>query len=196
MIPSMLADMFRLDMPVVEKVLRTIVVYLLLLGLLRLAGRRELAQLNPFDLVLLLMLSNTVQNAIIGDDNSLLGGALGAVVLIGFNQLVVRFFYRHQAAERSLEGEEEILIQNGRLNEGQLKKELITRHQLLVAARAQGFDTLDEVESADINSAGSFIFTRKRPTEDEQRQQELLDRLDRLAGEMAEIRAALARLGR
>src|SRR6187401_3350952 len=82
--------------PVWEKILRAVVVYAFLIIGLRLAGKRELAQLNPFDLVVLLTLSNTVQNAIIGNDNSLLGGVIGATTLLVMNYLVVRFLFRHQ----------------------------------------------------------------------------------------------------
>ncbi len=89
-------DMFHLGVPVAEKVLRPVVVYGFLVLGLRLAGKRELAQLNPFDLIVLLTLSNTVQNAIIGDDNSVTGGLLGAATLLGVNALVVRFLYRHE----------------------------------------------------------------------------------------------------
>src|SRR5947208_3776816 len=87
--------MFHLGLPVGEKILRPIVVYFFLIVGLRLAGKRELAQLNPFDLVVLLTLSNTVQNAIIGDANSLLGGLIGATALLGMNYFVVRFMFFH-----------------------------------------------------------------------------------------------------
>ena len=86
-------DMFVLALPVAEKILRPIVVYFFLVIGLRLAGKRELAQLNPFDLVVLLTLSNTVQNAIIGDDNSVTGGIIGAATLLLVNYLVVRFLF-------------------------------------------------------------------------------------------------------
>src|SRR5712675_1483559 len=85
--------------PVWEKILRAIVVYVFLIVGLRLSGKRELAQLNPFDLVVLLTLSNTVQNAIIGDDNSLLGGLIGATALLVLNYLVVRFMFFHPKVE-------------------------------------------------------------------------------------------------
>src|SRR5213592_1878788 len=105
MTSTVLQHMFVLALPVAEKVLRPIVVYLFLILGLRLAGKRELAQLNPFDLVVLLTLSNTVQNAIIGDDNSVTGGLLGAATLLAANALVVRFLYRHERLERLVEGE-------------------------------------------------------------------------------------------
>src|SRR6059036_118849 len=89
-------DMFVLTVPVAEKILRPIIVYAFLIVVLRLAGKRELAQLNPFDLVVLLTISNTVQNAIIGEDNSVTGGLIGAMTLLAINYLVVRFLYSHE----------------------------------------------------------------------------------------------------
>jgi len=90
-------DMFVLGLPLAEKILRPIFVYAFLVISLRLSGKRELVQLNPFDLVVLLTLSNTVQNAIIGDDNSVSGGIIGATSLLTVNYLVVRFLYGHNA---------------------------------------------------------------------------------------------------
>ena len=90
------SDMFHLGLPVLEKVLRPVLIYAFLVIGLRLAGKRELAQLNPFDLVVLLTLSNTVQNAIIGEDNSVTGGIIGATTLLAVNYLVVRFLYGHE----------------------------------------------------------------------------------------------------
>src|SRR5215831_5710537 len=103
-------DMFHLGLPVLEKVLRPVFVYAFLVGGLRLAGKRELAQLNPFDLVVLLTLSNTVQNAIIGDDNSVTGGIIGATTLLALNYIVVRFLYRHADLDRIVEGDSAVLI--------------------------------------------------------------------------------------
>src|SRR6202167_4858911 len=101
---KVLTDMFVLALPVAEKILRPVVVYLVLVALLRLFGKRELAQLNPFDLVVLLSLSNTVQNAIIGDDNSVTGGIIGAFGLLAINWLVVRVLFRSPRLTRVLEG--------------------------------------------------------------------------------------------
>src|SRR5467141_1844700 len=106
-------DMFVLSLPVAENVLRPIVVYAFLVVALRLAGKRELAQLNPFDLVVLLTLSNTVQNAIIGDDNSVTGGVIGASTLLLVNYLVVKYLHRHEKLERFVEGEPAVIIEHG-----------------------------------------------------------------------------------
>ena len=99
----MFADMFHLGLPWAEKILRPVLVYLFLVVGLRLAGKRELAQLNAFDLVVLLTLSNTVQNAIIGDDNSVTGGILGAATLVTVNYCAVRFMYSHEKLEQIVE---------------------------------------------------------------------------------------------
>src|SRR5712692_345945 len=109
------ADMFHLGLPVLEKALRPVFVYAFLVVGLRLAGKRELAQLNPFDLVVLLTLSNTVQNAIIGDDNSVTGGVIGATTLLALNYLVVRFLYGHERLDRLVEGQPDVLIEGGRV---------------------------------------------------------------------------------
>ena len=188
MLQTMLQDLFVLNVPILEKIIRTILVYALLLILLRLAGRRELAQLNPFDLVVLLMLSNTVQNAIIGEDNTLIGGVIGAATLIGFNQLVVRFFYQNQVAKKSIEDDETLLIRNGEVDKKEMRRELITYHELVVAARQQGIDSLEEVETADLDNAGSIMFKRKQPTNDDRRHKELLDRLEKLTDELAALK--------
>src|SRR5919205_3920131 len=107
-------DLFHPGIPVIEKVIRTIIVYAFLLLGLRLAGKRELTQLNPFDLVVLLLLSNTVQNAIIGEDNSLLGGMLGAATLLVLNAILVRLLF-HYGKLDSIEGRPELLIRNGHI---------------------------------------------------------------------------------
>ena len=114
-------DLLHPDVSILEKVIRPIVVYLFLIVSLRLAGKRELAQLNPFDLVVLMTLSNTVQNAIIGNDNSLLGGLIGAATLLVVNYVVVRFLYSHESIDRFIEGDPELLIENGVLQADQLK---------------------------------------------------------------------------
>src|SRR6476660_1953847 len=114
------------DISILEKIVRPILVYVFLIVGLRLSGKRELAQLNPFDLVVLLTLSNTVQNAIIGDDNTVTGGIIGAVALLTINYAVVRFLYDHRKLDQLVEGKADVLIEDGRIHLGRLKKELIT----------------------------------------------------------------------
>ncbi len=123
-------DMFVVGLPLLEKVLRPIIVYAFLVVSLRLSGKRELVQLNPFDLVVLLTLSNTVQNAIIGEDNSVLGGLIGATSLLVTNYLVVRFLYDHRKLDQLVEGRADVLIEGGKVRTKHLKTELITMAQL------------------------------------------------------------------
>ena len=187
------SDMFHLGVPVAEKVLRAVVVYAFLVVGLRLAGKRELAQLNPFDLVVLLTLSNTVQNAIIGDDNSVTGGLLGAATLLAANALVVRFLYRHERLERLVEGEADVLVENGKIRFDRLKAELITLPELESAAHKQGFESLDEVDRAVLEPGGTISFIGKRPSPEAVRHAELTRRLDQIVGELAAVRTGLAR---
>src|SRR5215831_11371950 len=123
---SLAHHMFDLGLPVLEKVLRPVIIYFFLIVGLRLAGKRELAQLNPFDLVVLLTLSNTVQNAIIGDDNSVTGGLIGAATLLLINHWVARYLYGHEQIDRLIEGDPDVLIENGVVRRDRLQKELIT----------------------------------------------------------------------
>jgi uncharacterized membrane protein YcaP (DUF421 family) len=184
-----LHDMFALGLPVAEKILRPIVVYVFLVVALRLAGKRELAQLNPFDLVVLLTLSNTVQNAIIGDDNSVIGGIIGASTLLFVNYLVVKYLYSHARLERFVEGEPDVIIENGVVQTNKLKKELITLAELQAAAHKQGFGSLDEIDRAVIEASGSIFFWAKKPTVDVERHNEIVARLDRLAAQLGQPRS-------
>ncbi|MEP6732714.1 MAG: YetF domain-containing protein [bacterium] len=173
-------DLFTLGIPLGEKLLRTLAVYTFLLVGLRLAGKRELGQLNPFDLVVLLLLSNTVQNAIIGNDNSLAGGVLGASALLVINWIVVRYLYTHPSVARWLEGDSDVLIENGELHNGRLKRELITKAELESACRRQGIEGLHLVETCRLEVGGALTFVPRAPTDDELRHKELLRSLSAL----------------
>ena len=181
-------DMFVITLPILEKILRPVIVYFFLVVMLRLSGKRELVQLNPFDLVVLLTLSNTVQNAIIGDDNSLSGGLLGATSLLAVNYLTVRFLYKHKNLDQLVEGRADVLIENGQLRPEHLKKELISTAQLEAAARKQGFGSLSEVDQCILEPGGTLSFIGKKPDVDVMRHRELLDRIDRLKDELALLR--------
>jgi uncharacterized membrane protein YcaP (DUF421 family) len=178
---SFLSDMFSLGAPVLEKILRSLIVYFFLVAGLRLSGKRELAQLNPFDFVVLLILSNAVQNAIIGNDNSITGGLISAAVLLVTNYLVARFLFSHAKVEEVLEGKENILIDHGTVLYRNLKKELITLADLEIAAHKQGFAYLQDIEHAAIEPGGSITFIARKPPSDEVRHGEILTRLDALA---------------
>src|SRR5579859_5381573 len=181
-------DMFVLGLPILEKILRPVVVYAFLIVALRLAGKRELVQLNPFDLVVLLTLSNTVQNAIIGDDNSVTGGLIGATSLLIVNYLVVRFLYGHRSLDQLIEGKADVLIEDGKVKTQHLKRELITMAQLEAAARKQGFDSLSEVQQCVLEPGGTISFIGKKPRTDETRHVALMQRLDQLMAEVAKLR--------
>src|SRR5499427_7899634 len=184
------SDMFVLAVPILEKILRPICVYAFLVISLRLSGKRELVQLNPFDLVVLLTLSNTVQNAIIGDDNSVLGGIIGATSLLATNFLVVRFLYGHRKLDQLVEGRAELLIENGKVRTQHLKTELITMAQLEAAARKQGFSSLSEVEQCILEPGGTMTLIGKKPGTEDVRHQELLGKLERLTQEVLLLRGS------
>ncbi len=188
---SFLNDMFVLTLPVLEKIIRPIIVYFALIIGLRLAGKRELAQLNPFDLVVLLTLSNTVQNAIIGNDNSVTGGLIGAATLLVVNYLVVRFLYGHRKLDEAVEGRSDYLMKDGVIQPDVLKRELITEEELEVAARRQGYASLKDIQSATLEPGGAIAFTAHEPEPEELRHKELLDKIDALAGEVQRLRQEL-----
>ena len=183
-------DMFVLGIPLLEKILRPIVIYAFLVVSLRLSGKRELVQLNPFDLVVLLTLSNTVQNAIIGDDNTVLGGIIGASSLLVTNYLVVRFLYDHRKLDQMVEGRADALIEDGKVRTQHLRKELITMPQLQAAAHKQGFGSLSEVEQCVLEPGGTLTFLGKKPAAEDVRHQELLGKMDSLAHEIALLRSS------
>jgi len=183
-------DMFVLAVPILEKILRPIVIYAFLIISLRLSGKRELVQLNPFDLVVLLTLSNTVQNAIIGDDNTVTGGIIGATSLLLVNYLVVRFLYGHRKLDQFVEGRADVLIEDGKVRTGSLKRELITIAQLEAAARKQGFESIHEVQQCVLEPGGTITFIGKKPGTEESRHRELMDRMEKMMAEIAKIRGA------
>ena len=184
-------DMFVLNIPILEKILRPIIVYGFLIVGLRLSGKRELAQLNPFDLVVLLTLSNTVQNAIIGEDNTVSGGLIGAATLLLVNYLVIRFLFTHKRVDRFVEGDPDVLIERGRILENRLKKELLTRQELETAAHRQGFASLQDIDRAVLEPGGGIFFSGKKPAPDKAQQSELIQRLDAIALQLNELRSSM-----
>lgn len=182
-------DMFVLGLPVLEKILRPAIIYVFLVAGLRLGGKRELAQLNPFDLVVLLTLSNAVQNAIIGDDVSVTGGIISAATLLLINHAVVRFLFKHRNLDRLIEGEKDVLIDQGKINMEKLSQEAVTMPELAAAAHRQGFASLREVERAVIEPGGIISFVAKKPTAEDTRHTELLERLDTITRDLARLSA-------
>lgn len=148
-----------------EKTLRTVAVYLALLVLLRLGGKRQLAQLTTFDLIVLLLLSNVVQNAVIGPDDSLTGGLLGAAVLVALNYLLVRATFLHKLASRLLQGAPTPLVRGGEVDDVALRRQLITRAELEAALRRQGIGGFDDVDEVVLEPEGSLNAKQKpQPT--------------------------------
>jgi uncharacterized membrane protein YcaP (DUF421 family) len=192
MLHNVLNNMFHLPLPILEKLLRPVVVYLVLVLLLRLFGKRELAQLNPFDLVVLLSLSNTVQNAIIGDDNSVTGGIIGAFGLLAINWLVVRVLFSSPRLTRLLQGQSTVLVRDGKLDQKALQHESLTDEELLEVVHKQGFTTLDQVGLCELEPNGSFYIEAIEPTSSEKHHAELLARLEALTREVAALRAQAA----
>jgi uncharacterized membrane protein YcaP (DUF421 family) len=172
-----------------EKIVRPVLVYLLLVLALRRAGQRVLAQLNPFDFVVLLTLSNTVQNAIIGNDTSLLGGAVGALSLLAVNAVLVRLYYRGPEMQHLSRTDRDIcLIAHGRLQEQEMRRLHINAGELTAKAHERGFDTLDEVDNAMLYPNGTIYFRGRADQSDAARHAEVLRRLDALAADVAALR--------
>jgi uncharacterized membrane protein YcaP (DUF421 family) len=174
-------DMFVLGLPLLEKILRPILVYAFLLIGLRLAGKRELAQLNPFDFIVLMTLSNTVQNAIIGDDNTVLGGMIGAATLLAVNYAVVRSTRSSRFLQRMLEGRGSILVKDGVIQKNHLDQEMISKAELLAAAHKQGIMSLKEVEYCVLEPTGTLTFIQRKPTADMARHDEIMTLLNKLS---------------
>jgi uncharacterized membrane protein YcaP (DUF421 family) len=193
MLQTLYDHLFRLPLPFIEKLLRPVIVYLVLVVLLRLFGKRELAQLNPFDLVVLLSLSNTVQNAIIGDDNSITGGVIGAFGLLAINWLVVRTLYSSPRLTRMLEGRSAVLVLDGRIDERALKHESLTREELIEAIHKQGFEHVDQVAHCELEPNGSFYMESVEPSKAERNHDALMARIDALTSEIAGLRAHMTR---
>jgi len=187
-----ISDIFTLPIPVLEKILRPILVYGFLVLLLRMFGKRELAQLNPFDLVVLLSLANTVQNAIIGDDNSVAGGFIGATSLMVTNYLVIRFLFKHRRLDQILEGRPSVLIRDGCICKNELAKEMITVHELQTVVRRQGFTGIHEIDKCVLEPGGAFVMTRKVPSDEEKKHEELVSGLDQIRDQLRRLEERLA----
>jgi uncharacterized membrane protein YcaP (DUF421 family) len=190
--PPMFDSMFHLPLPILEKLARPVIVYLVLVALLRLFGKRELAQLNPFDLVVLLSLSNTVQNAIIGDDNSVTGGVIGAFGLLAINWLVVRVLFSSPRLTRMLEGRSAVLIRDGQIDKQAMARESLSREELLSVVHRQGFEDFHKVRKCQLEPNGTFYVEAYEPSVGDKRHEELLARIDALAKEIATLRPQAA----
>ena len=188
-------DMFHLPVPIVEKILRPAIVYLCLIVFLRLFGKRELAQLNPFDLVVLLSLSNTVQNAMIGDDNSVTGGIIGALALLTINWLLTLLLFRSPKVDKALEGSPTILIRGGEVDEAAMKHESLTPEELISVLNKNGFNNPAEVDICRLEPNGSFYVKGKHPSSEEVNRSELMSALEALRAEVMALRDQLGGRG-
>lgn len=181
-----LSDMFVLTLPWIEKLARPVIVYFGLVLLVRLFGKREFAQLNPFDLIVVLCLSNTLQNAIIGDDNSVTGGFIGALGLLGANYFTVRFLFRHPRLQEVVEGRPTVLIDKGEIVQEARKREVLTVAELRAVAHRQGIAGLDDVERMVLEPAGTFGVIPKEKEADHSA--EILARLRAIEARLAHLR--------
>ena len=189
---EMFLKMLTPEISILEKMVRPIVVYVFLLVGLRLAGKRELAQLNAMDLIVLLTLSNTVQNAIIGPDNSISGGLIGAATLLVVNYGVVRFLFTHPKFDQMVEGRATLLVEDGKMRRDNMRHELITKAELESAAHKQGIGKLAQVERAVLEPSGIISFVAKEPSASELRHNEAMGKLAQIGRQLDEVRAALS----
>ncbi|BBX26843.1 DUF421 domain-containing protein [Mycolicibacterium alvei] len=155
----MINDMFVMEIPILEKILRTVLVYAVIIVLFRLTGKRGLASLNTLDFVVIFLLSNVVQNAIIGADNSLLGGAVGAVTLVAVNTALNRLIAASPVAARVFEGTATTVISDGRVDGRAMRRLGLRRGELEHAVRIQDGDTTDDVELGLLEPSGQLVLT-------------------------------------
>ncbi len=191
----MIESMFHLHLQVLEKIIRPIIVYLMLILFLRLFGKRELAQLNPFDLVVLLSLSNTVQNAIIGDDNSVTGGIIGAFSLLAINWGLMRLLYRMPKLNSAAEGTPTTLITDGVVDEEAMKKETLTREELISVLHKNSFDHFSQVRKCVLEPNGTFYVEVMSPDHDVTARAAIMEAMRALTLEVQSLKAELKAQG-
>jgi len=171
-LPAMLADtgpaqngssMWMMSLQWWEFIVRAVMVYGFLILILRLSGKRQIGQLAPFDLVLLLVLSNALQNSMNGGDNSVLAGIISATTLVSLNAFVGWLTYKSKKFENFIEGQPRVLIHNGKIYPEALQHEKLTHHELMSAMRSSGCSCMEEVHSAILEPDGQIsIVPRKR----------------------------------
>ncbi len=149
------------EIPIIEKILRSLIVYVFLLVMFRLLGKRQVGQMTPFDLIVLLILSNVLQNAMIGPDNSVAGGLIGAATVLGANRVLSRVAYDHPRLERIVERISTLLVHDGKFLEENIRRETISRDDLLSNLRSQGCFALSEVHAAVLEASGKISLLRR-----------------------------------
>jgi uncharacterized membrane protein YcaP (DUF421 family) len=177
-------DLTHLDISVLDKTIRTVVVYVALIVLLRLAGKRDLAQLNSFDLIVVLLLSNVVQNAVIGPDNSLLGGLIGAAVLIAANGFLVHVVRPWRGAGSLLEGRTTVLARGGKWIAGTMRREGVRQADMEAALRRQNAYKIEDVDLLKLEPGGTIVVDLRPGLENATKEdiRRLEAKLDRLLG--------------
>ena len=188
---SLNTDMFHMPLPITEKILRPVIVYLFLVVFLRIFGKRELAQLNPFDLVVLLSLSNTVQNAMIGDDNSVSGGLIGAFALLAINWVLAWLLFRSPKVTATLEGSPTTLIRDGVVDEPALNSQTLTHEDLITVLNRNGFNDPAEIQHCILEPNGTFYVKGITPSSDELERRQMLTLLNDLTTEVKTLRSLL-----
>ena len=148
------------DIPLAEKLLRSVVVYGFLLASFRLSGKRQLGQMTPFDLIVLLIISNVVQNALIGNDNSLGGGLVGAATILVLNSLVARVTFRSKTAQRLVEHAPTVLVRHGRILSANLERERLSLSEFHAALRREGVVTVSELRYVLLEQDGHLSVIR------------------------------------
>jgi uncharacterized membrane protein YcaP (DUF421 family) len=148
------------DIPLAEKLLRSVVVYGFLLASFRLAGKRQLGQMTPFDLIVLLIISNVVQNALIGNDNSLGGGLVGAATILVLNSLVAWVTFRSKTAQRLVEHAPTVLVRHGRILSANLERERLSLSEFHAALRREGVVTVSELRYVLLEQDGHLSVIR------------------------------------
>ena len=151
-----MSELWSVPLPISEKVLRAAVGYLFLLVAFRVLGRRQLGQLTNFDLVVVLVVANVLQNAMIGDDSSLMGGLIGAGTVLGLNAFVAAAVFASRHVEQLVDGDPIVIARNGQLLPGPLRRELITENEVLAAARHAGIEDLAGVRLAILETNGEI----------------------------------------
>jgi uncharacterized membrane protein YcaP (DUF421 family) len=148
------------DIPLAEKLLRSVVVYGFLLASFRLAGKRQLGQMTPLDLIVLLIISNVVQNALIGNDNSLGGGLVGATTILVLNSLVAWVTFRSKTAQRLVEHAPTVLVRHGRILSANLERERLSLSEFHAALRREGVVTVSELRYVLLEQDGHLSVIR------------------------------------
>ena len=160
--------MFIPEIPVMELIFRGAVVYFVLFALLRFIGKKHVGELSPFDLVVLLIISETVDGSLIGDDHSLTGGLISAATLVAIVQIVGYVTWRYRRAERLVDGVPKILVRHGHVNKEVMSDEQVTYAELIEALRREGHSSLLKVRAAILETDGSITLTTRPSVKDEE----------------------------